>query len=114
MSEELSEDDLAAAIAANYVRAPKLKEMVKPERRRAAEQAPTHKYGTRGGRARPTGRTKQFNQKLRPDLDARVRAAVANAGLTLADFIELAFTDYLNRNEDDWKAKAAAREKRRA
>jgi hypothetical protein len=114
MIDELSEDDLEAAILQTYARQPKLKERAKPEKRRAAEQAATHKFGTRGGKGRPTGRTKQFNQKLRPDLDERVRAAVAMAGLTLADFMELAFTEYLNRNEKDWQAKAAAREARRA
>lgn len=114
MIDELSEDDLGAAIAATYAQQPKLKERVKPEKRRAAEQAHTHKFGTRGGRGRPTGRTEQMNSKVKPELKKRVARALEMSGLTLADFMELSFTEYLNRNEKDWEAKAAARAAREA
>jgi hypothetical protein len=110
MSDDISEDDLAAAITATYSHKPKLKELAKPERRRrAAEQAHVHKYGTRGGRGRPSGRTEQMNSKIKPQLKQRIKRGLELSGLSLADFMELAFTDYLNRHEKDWAAKHAAR-----
>lgn len=84
------DDDMLAAFDATFATAPELKAASKPRNRRAAEK----RHGLRhddGRRKRATGRTAQFNLKIRPEYKARMTEIAQSNGVLLAELAEQAF-----------------------
>lgn len=85
-----SEDDILSAFDQTFRVNAALKEAGKPKVRRAAEKKHALKHDD-GRSKRATGRTAQFNLKIRPDYKTRMVAAAKTHDVLLADLAELAF-----------------------
>jgi hypothetical protein len=87
-------EDIDAALAEAFGAAPETVEMVTPAVRRAREKQ-MRLSPMDGRRRRKTGRTAQFNVKMRADLKARVVQASRDHRLKIAELVEQALTAYL-------------------
>ena len=88
-------DDLDTALA-NAFAMPEVAELVDKEKRRKREK----KYALSpddGRRARATGRTKQFNCKMKPALHKRLVQASHVHGKSITVICELALMAYLDK-----------------
>jgi hypothetical protein len=89
-----SVEDIDAALAEAFGSAPEAAEMVAPAVRRAKEKR-MRLSPDDGRRKRRTGRTAQFNVKMRPDLKAQIVRASRDHRLLIAELVEQALTAYL-------------------
>jgi hypothetical protein len=94
MSNEDTIEDIEAALALAFSKAPEAIAMVEPAARRAREKR-MRLSPTDGRRARRTGRTAQFNVKIRADLKTQVVRASRDHRLLISELVEQALTTYL-------------------
>jgi len=90
-------DDLNAALASAFAM-PEVAALVDKEKRRKREK----KYALSpddGRRARATGRTKQFNCKMKPELHKRLVQASRTTGVPITVICEDALDAYLKQRE---------------
>jgi hypothetical protein len=91
-------DDLDAMLDAAYSGDKEVADMAKPEVRRARERK--HALDPNDGRRkRATGRTAQFNLKVKPELKRRMIVACRQSGKPIAVIVEELFADYCARVE---------------
>ncbi len=84
------EEDMLAAFDAAFGRQPELKAAGTPQKRRAAEK----RIGLRhddGRRKRATGRTAQFNLKIKPEAKASAIEAAKKYDVLIAELAERGF-----------------------
>src|SRR5262245_10395677 len=87
-------DDLDAQLAAAYRADREVAEMGKPSVRRAREKQ--HALSPDDGRRkRKTGRTAQFNVKMKPDLKRQIVQASRDRGVAISALAEQAFVALL-------------------
>lgn len=94
MSDEI--ENLDAAPAAAYGKDRTVADMAKPKVRRAKEKRHALRPDD-GRRKRATGRTAQFNTKMKPDLRDRVAQASRMTGKAIAVLVEEALEAYLQK-----------------
>lgn len=88
------EDEIGAAFEAAFRTVPDLVEMGSPAKRRAAEKRIALSPDD-GRRKRATGRTEQFNVKMKPELRQSIIAASRRHDISMAVMAERAFEAYL-------------------
>jgi hypothetical protein len=91
-------DDLDAQLAAAYGADREVADMGKPSVRRAREKRNAISPDD-GRRKRKTGRTAQFNVKMKPDLKRRIVQASRDNRMAISVLAEEAFLVYLARLE---------------
>jgi hypothetical protein len=87
-------EDIDAALAEAFSAAPEAVAMVAPAARRAREKQ-MRLSPTDGRRRRRTGRTAQFNVKMRAELKEQVVRASRDHRLLIAELVEQALMAYL-------------------
>jgi hypothetical protein len=88
-------DNIDAALAEAFG-SPEVVEVVDPRKRRGREKRMSLSPDD-GRRKRATGRTKQFNCKMRPDLHRQLVHASRASGKSIVDICEEAFVAYLSK-----------------
>ena len=88
------DDDILAVFDRVMAAEPEIKAAGKPKNRRAAEKRHALKHDD-GRRKRATGRTAQFNLKIKPESKAAMVAASQKYDMLLAEMAEAAFEQYL-------------------
>ena len=91
-------DDLDAQLAAAYQSDREVADMGKPAVRRAREKRNALSPDD-GRRKRKTGRTAQFNVKMKPELKRRIVQTSRDRGIAISVMAEEAFLAYLAKQE---------------
>lgn len=98
------EEDLMVAFEQAFANDVAMKVAAKPKNRKAAEKRQALRHDD-GRRKRATGRTAQFNLKIRPEYKTRMLEAAKAHNRLLAEMAEEAFELYLSKLSKKGKAK---------